>query len=170
MHISGVYPRPPRCSCVTIVTQMTLMTLLAGYVLLLSQNQRHKRHKRHFCCFQKGLFHWKLAENNVPTFFSLFFWRWWRWLWYTLTPYPKNTVIIVTSVTPWLFCIRMSAHKLQKQSHLHSFSSFRYNRDDSDDGDALSDIGPIIWKHRHTHNRQAACKSSLPVFCGVNTT
>ena len=26
-RISGVYPRPPRCSCVTIVTQMTLVTL-----------------------------------------------------------------------------------------------------------------------------------------------
>ena len=47
MHISGVYPRPPRCSCVTIVTQMTLMTLFWGYPYTISQIQRHQRHLRH---------------------------------------------------------------------------------------------------------------------------
>ena len=46
-RISGVFPRPPRCSCVTIVTQMTLMTLVWGYPYTISQIQRHQRHLRH---------------------------------------------------------------------------------------------------------------------------
>ena len=46
-RISGASPRPPRCSCVMIVTLMTLVTLFWRYPYTISQIQRHQRHLRH---------------------------------------------------------------------------------------------------------------------------
>ena len=64
-RISGVFPRPPRCSCVTIVTQMTLMTLFLGYPFTISQILRHQRHLRHsdFVFFVISLFLFRAVVN-----------------------------------------------------------------------------------------------------------
>ena len=102
MHISGVYPRPPRCSCVTIVTLMTLVTLFWGYPYTISQIQRHLRHSD-FVFLVISLFLFRAVVNckrhftisvtvvTMVTMVTVF-------LAYPY-PYPINIVTTVTIVT-----------------------------------------------------------------------
>ena len=92
-RISGVFPRPPRCSCVTIVTLMTLVTLFWGYPYTTSQIQRHLN----FVLFVASLFllravvnckrHFTISVTVVTVFLAYPY------------PYPINTVTTVTIVT-----------------------------------------------------------------------
>lgn len=102
--------------------------------------------------------------RGIPRPLFCFPWRWWRWLRYTLAPYPKNTVIIVTIVTLWIFLCNHPSSGSAETTYQHSFSFFKFDRDDSDGGDDLSDISPIIWKHRHATTGKPLAKAACLFF------
>ena len=108
-RISGVFPRPPRCSCVTIVTQMTLMTLFLGYPFTISQILRHQRHLRHsdFVFLVVSLFLFR-AVVNCKRYFTI-------------------SVTVVTMVT--VFCIPLPiSHKHRHyRHHRHLKQASRFN-------------------------------------------